>query len=433
MDPWIVGSLGLCTLFFLMFLGMPIAFAMALVGSIGFGLLGSLQGALYTVGQEVFLNASSYTYSVLALFILMGEFASYGKISERFFKTAFAWLGHLPGGLAMATIAGCAGFAAVSGSSTATALTMGRVAIPEMNRYEYDPKLSTGTVAAGGTLGILIPPSSVFIVYGALTGESIAKLFIAGLLPGLLLAFLFILTVLALVKLNPRLAKKGRKTRMREKLSALAGVVDMLALIFLILGGLYAGFFTPNEAAGVGATAALIIGLARRSLTRDICLAAFLSALKTIGMIYALIIGASIFNKFMALTNIPTLLTNFVLTFSMPPVLLIAAICLVYLFLGCIMDSLAITLITIPILTPIFKVLGIDLVWFGVIFCICVEMALITPPVGINVWALSGIVKDVPMQVIFRGIFPFLFPMLLCLATVIAFPQVALFLPNLIK
>lgn len=428
-----VGLIGVGILFLLIFLRMPIAFAMALVGFVGFIYLCSLEGALSIMARETFTSVSSYDFAVLPLFILMGEFAFHSGLSKKLYHAAYKWLGHWPGGLAMATIVGCAAFAAGCGSGIATAATMGAVALPEMKKYHYAPALATGCVAAGGTLGILIPPSALFIVYGILTEQSISKLFISGIFPGLLLSALFMLTIYALVKLNPSLASSAHAASIRERLVSLVGTVEMLALFLIIMGGLYGGIFTPNEAGGIGAAGALLIGLARRGFSWQRFTAALTETGRTTAMIFAILIGAMIFNRFLAMSGIPDSLVGFASRLPIPPLAIIGVLVFVYMVLGALFDEVAITLLTIPIFFPVIVALGIDPIWFGVVFCILMEMGAILPPVGINVFVIAGAVRDVPMYTIYRGILPFIIPMLLTIGLMMVFPQIALFLPNLMK
>ena len=433
MNQITTGMIGIGVLFLLMFLRMPIGFAMALVGFAGFIYLGSLQGALYIMGTETFSNVSSYTLSVLPLFMLMGQFAFHSGISDKLFRTAHKWLGHLPGGLAMATIAGCAAFGAICGSGIATALTFGPVVLTEMKKYGYDPGLATGSVAAGGTLAILIPPSGIFILYGLITQQSIGKLFIAGVLPGILLSSLCMATIYALVKRNPRLALVAPAVNMREKLASLGGMSETLALFILVMGGLYGGLFTANEAAGVGAAGALLIGLATRKLAWKGFTHALFETVKTTGMVFVIIIGALIFNRFLALTRIPDALVSIAGGLGLSASATLAVIVIIYLVLGALFDELAITFLTVPIFYPVILSKGIDPIWFGVVYVILMELGMILPPVGINVFVIAGVAKDVPMYTVYRGIAPFILPMLITIGILMAFPQIALFLPGHMK
>lgn len=433
MSPITAGLIAVGILFLLIFLRMPIAFAMALVGFVGFFYLCSIEGALSIMARETFTTVSSYDFAVLPLFMLMGQFAFHSGLSKRLYYTGYKWLGHLPGGLAMATIGGCAAFAAGCGSGLATAATMGAVALPEMKRYNYDPALATGCIASGGTLGILIPPSGLFIIYGILTEQSISKLFISGIFPGVLLSALFMLTIYVLVKINPSIASSASAASFRERLASLGGTGEMLALFLIIMGGLYGGIFTPNEAGGIGAAGALLIGLVRRGLNWQGFIAALTETGQITAMIFAILIGAMIFNRFLAVSTIPETLVGLTSRLPIPPLAVIGVLVFVYMVLGALFDEVAITLLTIPIFFPVILALGIDPIWFGVLFCICMEMGMILPPVGINVFVIAGVAKDVPMYTIYRGILPFVIPMLITIGLLMIFPQIALFLPDMMK
>lgn len=428
-----IGLIGVGVLFLVFMLRMPVGFAMGFIGFIGYCYLVGVDASLSLLGGAPFLIVSSYTLSVIPLFLLMGEFVFYAGLSRELYDFGQKWLGHLPGGLAMATIAACAGFAAISGSSTATAVTMGTVALPEMKRYKYDDALRTGTVAAGGALGILIPPSIIFVIYGIMAEQSIAKLFFAGFLPGFLLAGLFIITIYILVKKNPRLAQRAAKSSFKERIVGLKATVWVLALFALIMGGMYAGIFTATEAAGIGAFGAFLIGVIRRKLNWQNFIQSIVSAGRTIGMLFIIVIGANLFGYFIAVSRLPIALAEFIVGQGWSPYIIMLFIFVVYLFLGCIMDGIAMILVTVPIFLPMILAVQFDPILFGVLVVIVVEMGLITPPVGLNVYMIAGVAKDVPMGTIFRGIFPFLIAMIVCFWVVALFPQIALFLPSLLK
>ncbi|MBN1459247.1 MAG: TRAP transporter large permease [Armatimonadetes bacterium] len=432
MSPTLTGLFFLIALLVLVFLRLPIGFSMALVGFVGFAWLSSFDAAAYMAGMEPFATASNYSWGAIALFILMGQFAFRSGIVERLYGAVDRWLGHLPGGIAMATILACGGFSAVSSSSVATAATMGAVALPEMKKYGYDPSLATGTVAAGGTLGILIPPSALMITYGVLTEQSIGQLFLAGILPGALLAILFMATVLIRALRNPSIAPPGARSSARQRITALPGVIDMVLLIALVLGGLWGGLFTPNEAGAVGAAGALVIGLARKKLSVRGFVDAVVETVGTTAMIITIVIGTMIFNRFLTLTAIPNWLASTVEGLTLPPTVIIIMMLIMYILLGCVFDTVAIVLLTVPILFPVIEVLGIDPIWFGIALTITTEMGLITPPIGMNVFIIAGVAPDVPMSTIFRGIVPFLIPMVFLLALLIVFPQIALALVHLV-
>lgn len=433
MNPVLVGLIGTALLFLLFFLRMPVGYAMGFVGFLGYCVLTTIDGGLSLIGGAPFLIVNSYILSVVPLFLLMGEFVFFAGLSKELYDFGYKWLGHLPGGLAMATIAACAGFAAISGSSTATAVTLGTVALPEMKRFKYDDALRTGTVAAGGTLGILIPPSIIMVIYGIMAEQSIAKLFFAGFLPGFLLAFLFMLAIYIQVKLKPSLAQQGAKSSWRERITGFKITGWVLALFILIMGGIYAGIFTITEAAGIGAFGSFVIGIIRRKLSWKNFIHSIVSAAQTTGMLFIIIIGANIFGYFIAVSRLPVILSEFAVTQSWDVFMIILFIFVVYLFLGCIMDGIAMILLTIPIFLPMIEAVNFDPILFGILVVIVVEMSLITPPVGLNVYMIAGVCRDVPMGTIFRGIIPFLIAMIVCFWIVAFFPPIALFLPTFVK
>jgi C4-dicarboxylate transporter DctM subunit len=333
----------------------------------------------------------------------------------------------------MATVAACAGFSAISGSTNATAATMATVTLPEMKRYKYDMSLATGTVAAAGSLGILIPPSVIFIVYGILTEQSIGKLFAAGILPGILLSFLFLLTIHLRVRRNPSLAPPGPRTSLREKVRSFAGVGETLILFAMVMGGMFFGFFTPTEAAAVGAFLTILIALLRKQLTWQGFVQSLADTTRISCMVMVIVTGAVIFGKFMAITRVPYDLAGWVAALPLPRYAVMGVIVLVYLFGGCFMDALAMIMLTIPIFFPVAQTLGFDPIWFGVVIVLITEMGVITPPVGVNVYVVHGVAKDVPLEAIFRGVFPMLLALLVCNAIILFFPQIALFLPSLMR
>jgi tripartite ATP-independent transporter DctM subunit len=412
---------------------MPIGFAMAMVGFGGVSYLIGVKPALSALGLIPYSTAAHYTLSVVPLFLLMGQFAFFSGLSRDAYYAAHRWLGHLPGGLAMSTIGGCAAFAAVSGSSLATAATMGVTALPEMRRYNYDPRLATGSIAAGGTLGILIPPSVAMVIYAVLTEESVGKLLIAGIFPGLLLAFLFMLTIYVMARRNPALGPRAPRASLRERFVALKGAWGITVLFLAVMGGIYGGLFTPTEAAAIGALGSFFFVLGRRENARRNIFESLRESGRVTAMIFAIIIGAMIFNQFLAVTRLPFELADWVGGLPLPRHGILVVILLIYVFLGMVMDTLAMILLTVPIVFPLVETLGFDLIWFGVIVVIMMEQALITPPIGMNVFVLAGVAKDVPMYTVFRGIVPFLIAMLVGLAIIIAFPQIATFLPNAMR
>ena len=430
MNPLILGLLGLVLLLTLLLLRMPIGLSMAVTGFLGFCMLSTFKAGFSLLGLVTYQTASSYTLTVIPLFILMGQFAGHSRMGADLYQGAYRWIGFLPGGLAMATVAACAGFAAVSGSSLATAATMGMVALPEMKRFGYDDRLATGCVAAGGTLGILIPPSTVMVIYGILTEQPIGTLFVAGILPGLLLSGLFLITIYILTVRNPELGPPGPRFSLRERLGALQSMGGLLGLCILVIGVLYAGWFTPTEAAGIGAFGALLVTLIKRRLNRENLLASLTETTLTTAMIFLILIGANIFGYFLAVSQIPEWVIGRVTSLGMNRYLVLGVVSLVYMVLGCLMEGLAIMVITLPVIYPMMMNLGFDPIWFGVVITLFMEMSLITPPVGMNVFVISGVARDVPMAVIFRGILPFFLAMVVCLVLLILAPQIALFLPG---
>jgi C4-dicarboxylate transporter DctM subunit len=425
-----VGLIGIVVLVLIFLLGMPVGFAMAFVGMAGFCFLASPEAGLSILARDFFSNFSSYSLTVIPMFVLMGSIAFASGMSRRLYDAGYTVFGQLRGGLAMATIAACAGFAAMCGSTNATAAAMGRVSLPEMKRYHYDDSLATGCVAAAGSLGILIPPSTIFIIYGVLTEQSIGKLFIAGVIPGAILAVLFMAVVFFLCLRNPALAPAGASTSWRQKFSGLIGILEMLALFALVIGGLFLGWFSPTQAGAAGAFGALVIGLARRQLNWPGFLFAIKDALRITCMVMVIVTGAIIFGHFIAIAKIPLVLSEWVGGLPLPPAVIMGLIVLLYLAGGCFMDALALITLTVPIIYPVILTLGFDPIWFGVIIVLVTEMGVITPPVGLNVYVIKGIAEDVSLEKIFRGIFPFLAALVVAVALLIAFPQIATFLPG---
>jgi len=413
-----------------MALEVPIAFAMALVGFCGFTVISGFEPAVNMVGLVPYTTAASYIFSVLPLFLLMGEFSSVSGLMRDAYRTINRWLGHLPGGLAMATIGGCAGFAAVCGSSVATAATMTRIVLPEMREYNYDLGLATGSLAAGGTLGILIPPSLQFIMYGVIAEESIGKLFLAGILPGILLALVFMVTIYAIAKHNPKAGPAAARATWRERLISIKDIWGLVLLFVVVLGGIWGGLFTPTEAAAVGAFVSFIFIVMRGKFTRQNLIIAFTGALKTSGMCLGILMGAMVFGYFIAVSTLPMALAQFVSQLPIPRLGILVCMLFVYFFLGCLMDGLAMILLTMPIFIPVILALGFDPIWFGVVLTLMCEMALITPPIGMNVFIISGMTDDVPVYTIFKGVWPFVLALIVTEAILIAFPKISLFLPN---
>jgi tripartite ATP-independent transporter DctM subunit len=431
MSPLTIGIIGLVILLILMAIRLPVGFAMALIGLTGFIYLVSVEGGLTMAARLCWIHFSSYSLSVIGLFLLMGQFAFNSGMSRRLYESAHDWLGHMRGGLAMATIGACAGFAAVCGSSVATAATLGEVALPEMKKRNYDPALATGSVAAGGTIGILIPPSGILIIYGIMTEQSIGKLFAAGFLPGILEAVFYIITVAIICRRNPNLGPRGPKTPLNMRLKGLwGGTIETISIFILVLGGLFAGFFTPTEAGGVGAFAILAMSVFSRRLNWKGFVDAVYATTGTTAMIFIVLIGAMIFNRFIAVTRLPFELASFVAGLDLPPLAIMGIIILCYVIGGCFIDALGLILLTVPIFFPLAMSLGFDPIWFGIIITRVTEIALITPPVGMNVYVIKGVAKDVPIGTIFRGIMPFLAADIVEVILLLFIPQIALFLPS---
>ena len=433
MTPTTVGIIGLACLFVFIFSNMPVGFVMAIIGFIGFSYLITVSSALNLLAVDFFEVFGSYNLTVIPLFVLMGQIAFYSGMSSRLFETAYKFIGHWPGGMAIATIGACTGFSAISGSTNATAATMAAVALPEMKKYHYSDELATGCVAAGGTMGILIPPSVIFIIYGIMTEQSIGKLFVAGILPGILLTALFIAAILIWTMINPELAPKGTKAGFKEKMAALSGLIEIVLLFILVMGGLFTGVFTANEAGAIGAFGALVIAIARRNLSMSAFMKALTDTVKISCMVQVIVAGATVFGHFLAITRIPFDIANWVVGFDLPSWAIIGMIIMVYVIGGCFIDALALIMLTVPIFYPVILTLGYDPIWFGVMIVLITQIGVITPPVGINVYVVNGVAKDVPLETIFRGALPFLAALVLGTLLMIPFPQIALFLPGFVK
>ena len=430
MSPEVVGIIGLAVLIVLLFLRMWIGFAMAFVGFFGYAFLEGFKPAFGIVGTVPYSTVAFYPVTVVPLFILMGVIVANTGVSGDLYNAAYKWVGHLRGGLAMATILACAGFAAITGSSSAGAVTMGKVALPEMKRYQYDDSMATGCVASGGTLGILIPPSLGFILYGILTEQSVGMLFMAGILPGLLLTALFIITIVVITARRPQAGPPGPKTGFKEKVISLKQTWQVLVLFLLELGGIYLGVFTPTEAGAVGAFGAILITLLTRRLTSRIFVDSILDAGLTTAMVLMLLIGAFISMRFLAVTKLPFLLAETIGQLQLSPYALITAITIFYLIVGMFLDIFSGITLTLPIIYPTITALGFDPIWFGVLMVLVMEMGLVTPPVGLNVFVLAG-VTDVPLSTIFRGVLPFVAAMIICVIIITLFPEIALFIPSM--
>lgn len=428
-----VAIIGIIILVMLLFSNMPVGFVMGVLGFLGFSYVVNMHAGLNLLARDVFEIFSSHGLTVIPLFVFMGQIAFHCGISRRLYDSAYVLIGNRRGGLAMATVAACAGFSAISGSTNATAATMATVTIPEMKRYNYDMSLATGTVAAAGSLGILIPPSVIFIVYGILTQQSIGKLFAAGILPGVLLSILFLLTIYLRVLKNPDLAPPGPKTSLGEKIRSFLGVLETLLIFGLVMGGIFFGIFTPTEAAAAGAFLTLSLAVVRRQISWQGFLKSLADTTRISCMVMVIVTGAVIFGHFMAVTRLPYNLAQWVSTLPLPNSAIMGIIILVYLLGGCFMDALAMIMLTIPIFYPVAVTLGFDPIWFGVVIVLITEMGVITPPVGVNVYVVYGVVKDVPLETIFKGVFPMLLALLVCNLILLFFPQITLFLPGLMR
>lgn len=432
MDPVTVGILGCVLLVILLFLGMPIAFVMMFVGFTGLWALSSLDAALPKLAETVWGVANNYPYTIIPLFILMGSFAGSGGITRELYNTFDKWARRLPGGLGIATIGACAAFGAVSGSSVAAAAAMGNVALPEMRRFGYDPKLGCGVIAAGGTLSFLIPPSLGFVVYGMLTEQSIGKLLISGVLPGALMAGAFIACVVVLVAINPKLAPRStEKVTFRDKIIALKGVWEVLLVFCIVMGGIYLGFINPTEAGAIGATALFIIVIIKRKLTKENLFVALLEMARISIMVLFLVAGATLFSYFLALSTIPTAVSTWIAGLGVSKYIILVIIVAIYFLLGCFLDSVSMMVLTLPVIFPVVVAIGFDPIWFGVLLVLMMEAGLITPPVGLNIYTIAGIAKDVPMGTIFRGAMPFLLSVIATAIILTLFPQIATYLPSL--
>jgi len=414
---------------------MPVAYVMALVGYLGFSIMVSPKGGLALLSRNVYEVFSSYGLTTIPLFVLMGQLAFNSGISRRLYDAAYKYLGSVRGGLAMATVSACTAFGAVCGSSPATAATMATVGLPEMKRYNYADELATGAVASGGGLGMIMPPSIVLIVYGILTEQSIGKLFVAGIVPAILVTILFIISIYIRCRKNPKQGPPGEKFSWSEKLRSLWYMSETLAVFILVIGGLFFGIFTPTEAAAVGAFGVLALSVLRRQLTWQGFVKSLYETLRTSCMVMMLIAGAVIFGKFLAVTRIPFNIATWVGGFELPRYMIMAIIVFIYFLGGCFMDALAFVMLTVPVFFPLVSSLGYDPIWFGIIIVMVTEMGVITPPVGINVYVVFGVARsvigEIPLETIFKGIFPFLLAVIAGVIILIAFPQLILFLPNL--
>ncbi len=431
----IEAMVGLAAMMVLAFVRIPIALAMGIVGIVGYAYMRDWNWvvAFATAQTKVYETGRNYTLSVVPLFILMGSFVTRAGMSQELFRAAYAFIGHLRGGLAMATVMACAGFGAICGSSIATAATMAKVAYPSMKKLGYSDALATGSIAAGGTLGILIPPSTILVIYGIITETNIGKLFAAGILPGILATVLLCLAVAWSTWRDPKAGPRGERTSWAERWTALRGVWAVVALFALVMGGIYAGAFTATEGAAMGAFGAMIFALSRRVLTWKSLYASLVESARTTSMLFMILIGALMFAEFVNITTMPADLTNFVSRFQLHPIVVVGAIMVIYIILGTAMEELSMILLTLPVFFPIIVKLGLDPIWFGILIVVVVEIGLISPPVGMNLFVLSTLIPEVPTRTVFRGVMPFIAADIVRLAILVAFPAISLYLPSLMK
>jgi len=423
--------LGFGAMLALAFLRVPIAVAMACVGFIGFGLLVNFKASLSMVAQVTYDSAITYELVVLPLFILMGNLVTRAGFSDGLYRAAYALIGHFRGGLAMATVIACGGFSSVSGSSLATAATMVKVAMPQMRRHGYADSLAAGSIAAGGTLGILIPPSVIMVIYGVITEINIGKLFIAGIVPGIIAVTLFLIAIGIWTAHDPAVGPAGTRSTMRERLAALRGVWGVALLFLIVMGGIYGGVFTATEAAGIGAGGALLLALVRRSIDVKGLYGVLVESLITTSMMFAVLIGALIFSNFINLAGLPGALATWVREMQLDPKLVIVALLLMYVLLGAVLDTLAMVLLTVPALFPVVTTLGFDPIWFGIFVVVVTEIGMLTPPVGMNVFVVKATMPGLRTSEIFRGVTPFCIAHMLLAMLLIFVPAVALYLPSL--
>ena len=436
MDPMMIGLLGFLLFFLFIAMRMPIAYAMLITGIFGIGFINAPNVAFKVVATELYGTFSSYSLSVIPLFTWMGFLAFYSGIGGRLFTFAYKAIGHLPGGLAIAAQATSAIFGAISGSSIATSATIGSIAIPEMRKHGYDVSLATASVAAGGILGVLIPPSTIFIVYGVITENSIGSLFISGIIPGILLTLMYIGVIYFITRRNPDLAPLAEKATWKERMEAFkhGGLLEVVIVFVVSLGGLFVGWFTPTEAGAVGAAGVLVITVVTKQLSWAALKSSLYDTLNTIAMIMFLIAGANVFGRFIAITRLPFELGTWIEGLPLPPFVVMSLILLIYVIMGFVMDALALILLTVPIFYPtVVNTLGYDPIWFGVMIVLVAGAGVITPPVGINVYVIKGIAPDVPLEKIFKGIWPFLYAIVALIVLLMFVPEIATFLPDLMR
>lgn len=429
MSATMIGVLGFAIMFIMMLLGMPIALSMMLVGAVGVAMVLTTDAAVHLLSSNVWDQFSSYGLTVVPLFVLMGQIAYRSGVTERLYSTAYTWFGRMPGGIASTTVLASMGFSAISGSNSATAATMGTVAMPEMRKYKYDGGLSTGSIAIGGTLGAIIPPSILLIVIAVQTEQSVLRLFLGSLLPGLILTILFVLTIFLLCRRKPELGPAGPETTLKEKLFGLTGVTEALILFAIVIGGLYMGWFTPSEAGAAGAFGALLMALVRRKLSWQSAVVCMSETLRISAMVLLLLTGAVMFGRFLAITRLPFELAEWASALPVAPELVLVLVLLIYLVGGMLMDALGFLVVTLPIFFPLAAVLGFDPIWFTVLLTLVTSLGSVTPPVGVNVFIVSSFAPEVPIQTIFKGAGVFVISYIVLIAAIITFPDIVLALP----
>jgi C4-dicarboxylate transporter, DctM subunit len=428
-----VALIGFAAIFILALMRVPLAFAMGIVGFAGIGFTRGWNPAFASAAQVVYETGFAYTLSVIPLFILMGNFVARAGLAHELFEAAYSFIGHVRGGLAHATVAACAGFGAICGSSIATAATMSKVAYPSMRKLGYSDSMSTGVMAAGGTLGIMIPPSTIMVIYGIVTETNIGKLFAAGVIPGLMTAAMLMLAIVYMTSRDPEHAPAGRRSTWPERWRALRGIWGVLVLVLVVLGGIYGGFFTATEGAGFGAAGAFLFATARRRLSWRSLFEVLVESARTTAMLFTLLIAATLFANFVNFTTLPGDLKDWITHMGLSPIMVVVAMMAVYVLLGTVMEELTMVLLTIPLFFPIVTSMGFDPVWFGVLIVMIVQIGLISPPVGMNLFVLNALLPNVGLGNIFRGCWPFVFVMVLMLGVLIAFPSLSLWLPSLMR
>jgi len=430
----LVGIIGIIILLLvLFFLGMPVGFAMAVVGFCGFWYVVSFQAAITMVANDIWSTFSSYGLTVVPLFIFLGYLAFNSGIADRLYNTAYKWFGHWRGGLAIATIGADELFAAICGSNTATAATMGKVALPQMQKYNYDNMLSSGTIVTGGTLGTVMPPSVVLIVIGLQTEQSIIKLFLGGILPAIILGILFVLTIFVLCRINPKYGPEGPRTSFKDKIRSITGVTEAVIIFILIIGGLYAGIFTPTEAGAVGVFFTLLVTVVPRRITWKGFTSSVMETLKISAMVFFLVTGAIIFGRFLAITRLPFMIAEFASGLPVSPYIILAFVLVIYLIGGCFVDSLGFLVLTIPIFFPLGMALGFDPIWYSIILTMVTTMGAITPPVGVNIYVVKALAPEIDLATIFKSVSFFLAACIACIIILIVFPQIVLIIPNMAR